>query len=181
MRNDLPNLQRHNPPKRIFEYIQIVITNIRIQFSVLKNSWGRMTHDRHRVMLKANLEHFVLRWAKKGHQRNNSVKSFQNLTRSFRGEEFWSISASPYSAKSLSTSFKKGHPKNNTHPPPQAMFFDVSEFCQQLLKRVTQGTILYCYFKIWLAVSEVKIFKEFLKQEDHGGPISLTWVQGSTG
>ena len=33
-RNDLPNRQRHDLPKRIFEYIRIVIPNIRISFSV---------------------------------------------------------------------------------------------------------------------------------------------------
>ena len=78
-------------------------------------------HDRHQVILKANLEHFVLRWAKKGHQRYNSVKSFQSWTRRFRGEEFWSISVSPppprwpcFSTIKISrTHFEKGHPRNN--------------------------------------------------------------------
>ena len=49
----------------------------------------------------------------KGHPRNNPVKLFQILINSFRGEEFWRISISPQSAKSL--------------PPPHpmaAMFFD---------------------------------------------------------
>ena len=80
------------------------------------------------VILIANLEHFALRWAKKGHQRNNSVKSFQNLTRSIRGEEFWSICKSILCKKPPPPSpgghvfqrikvsrikFEKGHPGNN--------------------------------------------------------------------
>ena len=39
---------------------------------------------------------------------------------------------------------------------------DRLKFCEQFLKRVTQGTFLWNYFKIWPAVSEKKIFKEFL-------------------
>ena len=35
---------------------------------------------------------------------------------------------------------------------------DRSKFCEQFLKRVTQGTFLSNYFKIWPAVSEKKIF-----------------------
>ena len=49
-------------------------------------------------------------------------------------------------------------------PPIAAMFFNRSNFCEQFLKRVTQGTILWNYFKIGPAVSEEKIFKEFLKK-----------------
>ena len=41
------------------------------------------------------------------------------------------------------------------------MFFDGSKFREPILKRVTQGTILWNYFKIWHAVSE-KNFEEFL-------------------
>ena len=40
-------------------------------------------------------------------------------------------------------------------------FIDRSKFCEPILKRVTQGTFLWNYFKIWPAVSEKKIFKEF--------------------
>ena len=39
---------------------------------------------------------------------------------------------------------------------------DGSKFREQYLKRVTQGTFLWNYFKIWPAVSEKKIFYEFL-------------------
>ena len=39
---------------------------------------------------------------------------------------------------------------------------DGSKFCEQVLKRVTEGTFLWNYFKIWPAVSEKKIFLEFL-------------------
>ena len=43
-----------------------------------------------------------------------------------------------------------------------AVFFDRSKFSTKVLKRVTQGTILSNYFKIWQAVSEEKNFEEFL-------------------
>ena len=46
---------------------------------------------------------------------------------------------------------------------PFFFFFDRSKFRKQVLKRVTQGTILWNYFKIGRAVSEEKILKEFLK------------------
>ena len=39
---------------------------------------------------------------------------------------------------------------------------DRSTFCEQFLKRVTQGTFLWNYFKIWPAVSEKKVSKGFL-------------------
>ena len=42
------------------------------------------------------------------------------------------------------------------------MFIDGSKFHKQFLKRVTQGTFLWNYFKIWPVVSEKKIFWEFL-------------------
>ena len=58
---------------------------------------------------------------------NNLVKLFQILTSGFREKHFLRIS-SCHSAKSL--------------PPTVAMFFDGSKFCEQFLKRVTQGTIL---------------------------------------
>ena len=64
----------------------------------------------------------------KGHSMNIPVKSFQNLTGSFREEDFLRISSCPYSAKSL--------------PPTAAIFFDGSQFREQILKRVTQGTML---------------------------------------
>ena len=47
-------------------------------------------------------------------------------------------------------------------PPRQPCFFDGSKFHEQFLKRVPQGTILWNYFKFWPAVSEKKIFPEFL-------------------
>ena len=87
----------------------------------------------------------------KGHPRNNPVKLFQNLTSGFRGEEFWRISLK-------CTQWKMPLP---THMA--ATFFDGSKFCEQFFKRVTQG-ILWIYLKIGPAVSEEKIFKEFLKK-----------------
>ena len=44
------------------------------------------------------------------------------------------------------------------------MFIDRSKFREQIFKGITQGTILLNYFKIGPAVSEEKIFKEFLKK-----------------
>ena len=38
------------------------------------------------------------------------------------------------------------------------MFLGGSKFCEQFLKRVTQGTFLWIYFKFWPAVLENKIF-----------------------
>ena len=42
-------------------------------------------------------------------------------------------------------------------PFTRTIFIDRSKFCEQLLKRVTQGTFLWNYFKIWQAVLE-KVF-----------------------
>ena len=42
------------------------------------------------------------------------------------------------------------------------MFMEGSKFREHFSKRVTQGTFLWHYFKIWPAISEKKIFKEFL-------------------
>ena len=75
---------------------------------------------------------------------DNPAKLFQNLTSGFRGQEFWRISLK-------STHWKKP-------PPMAAIFFDGSNIREQLLKRVTQGTILWNYSKFWPAVSEKKIF-----------------------
>ena len=82
--------------------------------------------------------------------RNNLVKLFQILTSGFGGEEFLRFSSCPYSAKSL--------------PLMEAMLFNGSKIREQVLKRVSQGTILWNYFKIGPAVSEEKIFKEILKK-----------------
>ena len=84
----------------------------------------------------------------KSHPRNNPVKLFQNLTSGFRVEEFTRISLK-------STQWKKP-------PPMAAMFFDRSKFRKKKLKRVTQRTILWNYFKFWHAVSEEKNFEKFL-------------------
>ena len=70
--------------------------------------------------------------------------------RGFRGEEFWRISLK-------CTQWKKP-------TPTAAMFFDRSKFHEHFSKRVTQGTILWNYFKIRPEVSEEKIFKKFLKK-----------------
>ena len=49
-------------------------------------------------------------------------------------------------------------------PFTRAVFIDGSKFHEHFLKRVTQGTFLWNYFKIRPAVSEKKIFKELLKK-----------------
>ena len=80
----------------------------------------------------------------KGHPRNIPVKLFQNLTNSFGEKSFIRISSCPYCAKKKKTFTR-------------AIFIDRSIFCEHFLKRVTQGTFLWNYFKIWPAVSK-KIF-----------------------
>ena len=54
------------------------------------------------------------------------------------GEDFFRNSSCQYSAKKT--------------PFTRAMFMDGSKFCEQFLKRVTQGTFLWNYFKIGSAV-----------------------------
>ena len=49
-------------------------------------------------------------------------------------------------------------------PFTRAMFLGRSKFREQFLKRVTQGTFMWNYFKIGPAVSEEKAFKEWLKK-----------------
>ena len=49
-------------------------------------------------------------------------------------------------------------------PFTRAMFLGKSKFREHFLKRVTQGTFLWNYFKIGPAVLEEKIFKELLKK-----------------
>ena len=46
------------------------------------------------------------------------------------------------------------------------MFLDGSKFCEPFLKRVTQGTYLWNYFKIRPTVPEEEIFKALLKKLD---------------
>ena len=63
---------------------------------------------------------------------------------------------------------------------------DGSKFHEQILKRVTKGTFLWNYFKIWLAVSEKKIYQEFLHvpivqeapiyQSHAFGQIKISWT-----
>ena len=137
--------------------------------------------------------------------KNISVKLFQNLTCSFREEDFLRISSCPYSAKSphspepcllmgqnFANNFWKGSPKEHSFEiisksdlqfqrrrffknffmsvqckkPPftAAMFIDGSKFHGQVLKRVTQETFLWNYFKIGPAVPEEKIFEELHKK-----------------
>ena len=83
----------------------------------------------------------------KGHPRNIPVKLFQNLTSGFGEKSFLRISSCPYSAKSPHS--------------PEPYFRQIkilrSKFCEQVLKRVTQGIFLWNYFKIWPAVSKKKI------------------------
>ena len=79
---------------------------------------------------------------------DGSVNLFQNVSSGFREEEFYRISLK-------STQCKKPTPPPAS--PTAAMFFDGLEFREQFLKRVTQRPI-------GPAVSEEKIFKEFLKR-----------------
>ena len=55
-----------------------------------------------------------------------------------------------------------------------AMFIDRSKFREQFLKRVTKGTFLWNYFKIWPVVSE-KIFKisQTILEKGHSRKISV--------
>ena len=63
-------------------------------------------------------------------------------------------------------------------PFTRAMFMEGSKFLEQFLKRVTKGTFLWNYFKIWPAVSE-KIFYEFLHvQIVQEAPIHQSHVYG---
>ena len=80
----------------------------------------------------------------KGHQRNIPMKLFRNLTSSFGEKDF-------FKNFFMSTECKK--------PPfTRALFMDRSKFRIHFLKRGTQGTFLWNYFKIGQAVSEKKIF-----------------------
>ena len=85
---------------------------------------------------------------KKGHPRNNLVKLFQILTSGFGKEEFLRISLCPYSAKSL--------------PPHGNHAFRRIKILQTIFEKGHPVTILWNYFKIWLAISEEKNFEEFL-------------------
>ena len=113
---------------------------------------ARRTHHHPRSSPWARCAHVSWTGVTKG---LNSVKSFQNLRRSFRGEEFWSISISPYSAKSLTTP-----------PPPPNLRPCLStdqNFTNPFLKRVTQGTVLWNYSKFWSAFQRRRILKNFFK------------------
>ena len=85
----------------------------------------------------------------KGHPRNIPVKLFQNLTSSFREEDFLRISLCPYSARSphspepclwtdqnFANISKKGHPRNI---PGKFFFFKIGpavpEMFKELLKK----------------------------------------------
>ena len=70
----------------------------------------------------------------KGHQRNIAVKLFQNLTSSFREEDFLRISSCPYSART---------------PPPftRAMFMDGSKFCAHFFEKGHQRNIAVILFQ----------------------------------
>ena len=113
-------------------------------FSEVHTVQQASTHGSH-VFRQIKISHTIFG---KGNPRNNPAKLFRNLTSSFIEEKFWKISLK-------STQWKK--------PPPMvAIFFDGSNIRQQCLKRVTQGTILWNYSEFWPAVSEKKIFYEFL-------------------
>ena len=48
--------------------------------------------------------------------------------------------------------------------PGRLLLIDGSKFCEQCLKRVSQATLLWNYFKIWPMVQEKIILKELLKK-----------------
>ena len=98
----------------------------------------------------------------KGHQSNNPVKLFQNLTSGFRGEKFWRI-------------YLKSRQWKKPLPPWRPYFLNGSNIHQQFLKRVTQGTIIWNYFKIKPGVWEKKIFKEFLHVHSAKSPPPPSW------
>ena len=86
---------------------------------------------------------------------------------------FWKGSLKEYSCEIISKSnqqfrrrrfFKNFFMSLWCEQPPftRAMFMVGSKFREHFLKRVIQETFLWNYFKIWPAVSETKIFKEFL-------------------
>ena len=113
--------------------------------------------QRRRILKHFSEVHTVQKATPHGHQSNIPVKLFQNRTRGFREEDFLRISSCPYSTKSL------------PHPWPPW-----SKFCKQFLKRVTQGIILWNYFKIWHMVSEEKNFEESLSSL-HSGKKAPPW------
>ena len=134
----------------------------------------------------------------KGHPRNIPVKLFQNLTSSFREEDFLRISSCPYSARSphspepclwmdqnFANNFWKGSPKEHSceifkigPAVSEKIFkellkkfnfvamatrvFDGIKFCEQFLKRTSQGTFLPSLVQIGPAVWEEKMFKEIV-------------------
>ena len=68
----------------------------------------------------------------KGHSRNISIKLFQNLTSTFREEDFLGVCSCPYSQSS-----------------PHSLVPCLKTDQKQLLRKVTRGTFLWNYFKIW--------------------------------
>ena len=95
----------------------------------------------------------------KGHPRNIPAKLFQNLTSSFGEEDLLRISSCPKKPQFT-----------------RAMFMDGSKFREQVLKRVTQGTFLWNYFKIWPAVSEKKIFSCPYSARSPHSPEPCLWM-----
>ena len=81
-----------------------------------------------------------------GHQRNISMKLFQNLTSFFREGDLLRISSCRRIVQ--------------VAPFTRAMFIDESKFRKQLLKKVAQGTFLWNYFKIWKVVQRRRFFKK---------------------
>ena len=94
---------------------------------------------------------FQRRILKKGHPSPWTFSEIiQNQNSHFREEDF----------------FKNFHMSNYCKKPPftRTMFIDGSKFHKHFLKRVTQGTFLRNYFKIWTAVPEKKQAKSLLKK-----------------
>ena len=87
-------------------------------------------------------------------QRIIPVKLFQNLTCGFREEDFLRIPSWPYNARS-------------PHSLEPCLWTDQNLArikILRVLKRVTQGTFQWNYFKIRAAVAEEKIFKKLIKK-----------------
>ena len=88
----------------------------------------------------------------KGHLRNISVKLFQNRTSGCRGEDL----------KKKKKKENQKFNKNSISLPWQYRVFDGINFCEQFLKRTSQGTFLPSLVQICPAVWEENMFKEIV-------------------
>ena len=56
------------------------------------------------------------------------------------------------------------------------MSTDGLKFREQFLRKITQGTLLWNYYKIWPTVSEKRIFQEFLQCKKPHSPEPCLWT-----